>query len=96
MDPSSGPPARPGPVFRHASRTTATRGARVRGVPWQTPDIAVRERFWSTEVAPADTERRPIRVRSPETGEWVSMHVQLFEFELPQRPWWIYSLVPVG
>lgn len=54
------------------------------------------ERFWSTEVSPADIERRPIRVRSPETGEWVSMHVQLFKFELPQRPWWIYSLVPVG
>ncbi|WP_433666647.1 hypothetical protein ACQP06_23480 [Nocardia sp. CA-136227] len=54
-------------------------------------------RLWSTEVSsPADMERRPIRVRSSETGEWVSMHVQLFKFELPQRPWWIYSPVPVG
>ncbi|GAB2568860.1 helix-turn-helix domain-containing protein [Nocardia heshunensis] len=53
------------------------------------------ERFYSTEVGPSDLGPRPTRVRSPETGEWVNYHIQVFKFELPQRPWWIYSLVPV-
>ncbi|MFE3196062.1 helix-turn-helix domain-containing protein [Nocardia sp. NPDC059240] len=53
------------------------------------------DRFWSTEVHPDNIPRRPIRVRSPDTGDWIAYHMQLFKFELPQRPWWIYSLVPV-
>ncbi|WP_458688938.1 hypothetical protein [Nocardia tengchongensis] len=51
------------------------------------------DRFWSTEVGPGDIERHPVRVLSPDTGDWVSCHIQVFKFELPQRPWWIYSLV---
>ncbi|MFE3729550.1 hypothetical protein [Nocardia sp. NPDC059154] len=54
------------------------------------------DRFWSTEVPPEKVARRPVRVRSPETGEWVSYRMQIFKFELPQRPWWIYSLVPAN
>ncbi|MGW5113052.1 MmyB family transcriptional regulator [Nocardia sp. NPDC004123] len=54
------------------------------------------DRFWSTEVPPDKVARRPVRVRSPETGEWVSYRMQIFKFELPQRPWWIYSLVPAN
>lgn len=53
------------------------------------------DRFWSTEVAPETIAGRCTRVRSPETGEWESLHIQVFKFEVPQRPWWIYSLVPV-
>ncbi|MGW4244834.1 MmyB family transcriptional regulator [Nocardia sp. NPDC004722] len=56
------------------------------------------EQFWSTEVPPiaTDLERRPTRVHEPETGELVNYHIQVFKFEMPQRPWWIYSLVPVN
>ncbi|MEV0466156.1 hypothetical protein AB0I30_34210 [Nocardia tengchongensis] len=52
------------------------------------------DRFWSTEVGPGAIERRPVRVCRPAPDDWVSYHIQAFKFELPQRHWWIYSLVP--
>ncbi|GAB0101569.1 hypothetical protein JMUB6875_05330 [Nocardia sp. JMUB6875] len=54
------------------------------------------DRFWNTEVAADTIQRRVTRVLSPDTGELISYHIQVFKFELPQRPWWIYSLVPVN
>jgi hypothetical protein len=53
------------------------------------------ERLWSTDIPPADLPRRPGRLKSPETGEWITVSVQIFRFELPRRPWWLYTLTPV-
>ncbi|MBL1078030.1 helix-turn-helix domain-containing protein [Nocardia sp. 2] len=53
------------------------------------------DRLWSTDIPPADIPRRPMRVRDPDSGEWVAMHIQMFRFEVPRRPWWMYALVPI-
>ncbi|QVI18616.1 hypothetical protein KHQ06_18725 [Nocardia tengchongensis] len=52
------------------------------------------DRFWSNEVGPGDSERRPVRVLSPDTGDWVNYRIQVFKSEWPQRTWWIYSPAP--
>lgn len=57
----------------------------------QSPDW---DRLWSADIRPADLPRRPIGVRSPETGEWITMSIHLFRFEMPRRHWCMYSLVP--
>ncbi|WP_280264072.1 helix-turn-helix domain-containing protein [Nocardia wallacei] len=51
------------------------------------------DRLWSTDLPP-DNIPHPVRMRSPETGEWCPMHVHLFKIEIPTRPWWLYSLMP--
>ncbi|UFS99248.1 helix-turn-helix domain-containing protein [Nocardia huaxiensis] len=53
------------------------------------------DRLWHTDIPPEDVPRKPMRVRDPDTGEWVTMHIQVFRFEMPRRPWWMYSLVPM-
>ncbi|MEC3919812.1 helix-turn-helix domain-containing protein [Nocardia sp. CDC160] len=53
-------------------------------------------RFWNTDIPSDEIEGRRTRVHSPDTGELVTYHIQVFKFELPQRPWWIYSLVPAN
>ncbi|MGX1807960.1 MmyB family transcriptional regulator [Nocardia sp. NPDC055321] len=50
--------------------------------------------FWGTDIPVSDIPRRPILVRSPDTGDWVRMSIHIFRFELPRRHWCIYSLVP--
>ncbi|MFE2959869.1 hypothetical protein [Nocardia tengchongensis] len=52
------------------------------------------DRFWSTEVGPGDIERRSVRVLSPDAGDWMNYHIQVFKSEWLQRTWWIYSLAP--
>ncbi|MEU0545142.1 helix-turn-helix domain-containing protein [Nocardia sp. NPDC005978] len=54
------------------------------------------DRFRASDIPSDDQPRRPIAVRSPETGEWVEMTTHVFRFELPRRHWCIYSLVPVA
>ncbi|WP_067548358.1 helix-turn-helix domain-containing protein [Nocardia crassostreae] len=80
-------------AFRHMAPGVVApeRMAEVIEVCGRSPDW---ERFWSTEIAPADIPRRPIRVRSAETGERTTMHIHLFRVELPRRPWSMYTLVP--
>lgn len=53
------------------------------------------ERLWSTDIAPAEIPRRPVRVRCPDTGAWIPMRIQVFRFEVPRRPWWMYTLTPI-
>ncbi|MFJ1457868.1 helix-turn-helix domain-containing protein [Nocardia sp. N2S4-5] len=52
------------------------------------------ERLWAAEVPPEDIPRAPVPLRSPGSETVRFMHVHLLKFELPRRPWWIYSLVP--
>ncbi|GAB4587243.1 helix-turn-helix domain-containing protein [Nocardia sp. IFM 10818] len=51
------------------------------------------ERMWAADIPPSEIERRPIVVRSPETGEWTDWHVQLLRCEVPRRPWWMWTMV---
>lgn len=53
------------------------------------------ERFWSTHLAAAEVHSRPGRFRSPDTGDWMTMQVQVFRCEVPRRSWWMYTLTPV-
>ncbi|MFI6869420.1 helix-turn-helix domain-containing protein [Nocardia sp. NPDC050406] len=80
--------------FRHMAPgiTEPERIAEITRICEQSPDW---QRFWSTDIPPADIPWRPVRIRPLEGGEWMPMHVQLLRCELPQRGWWVYSLVPI-
>ncbi|MEV5833844.1 helix-turn-helix domain-containing protein [Nocardia sp. NPDC052112] len=53
------------------------------------------ERLWLTDVAPADIARPWVHVRDPARRELRRMTLNVFMFEFPHRPWWMYTLVPV-
>ncbi|MFX0575780.1 helix-turn-helix domain-containing protein [Nocardia nepalensis] len=53
------------------------------------------ERLWLTDVAPADIARPWIHVRDPARRELRRMTLNVFMFEFPRRPWWMYTLVPI-
>ncbi|MFI1918593.1 helix-turn-helix domain-containing protein [Nocardia sp. NPDC020380] len=53
------------------------------------------ERFWSTDIVPVENPRRPIRMKSPDTGEWVAMSSQILRFEFPRRAWWMHTMNPI-
>ncbi|MCU1640042.1 MAG: helix-turn-helix transcriptional regulator [Nocardia sp.] len=80
-------------AFRHMAPgiTTPEHIERITGLCRDAPDW---QRLWSTDIPPAEIGLRPTRVRSPETGEFTHMQIQLFGCELPRRPWWMYALVP--
>ncbi|WP_405135995.1 helix-turn-helix domain-containing protein [Nocardia sp. NBC_01388] len=52
------------------------------------------ERFWSADIPDVEA-RSSTRVRSPETGDFIHMEVQIFRCELPSRQWWMYTMTPV-
>lgn len=80
--------------FRYmaAGNTAPERAAEIVATCGQSPDW---DRFWHTDIAPADIPRKPTAMRSPDTGDWVPMYIQLFRYEMPRRPWWMYSVVPI-
>ncbi|WP_194852956.1 helix-turn-helix domain-containing protein [Nocardia sp. SYP-A9097] len=81
-------------MFRHASPgvTAPERIEEITRLCSKSPDW---QRFWDTEIPPNDIHRRPTQFLSPETGDWITMQMQVFRCEMPHRPWYMYTLTPV-
>ncbi|MET9491337.1 helix-turn-helix domain-containing protein [Nocardia sp. NPDC006630] len=80
-------------AFRHMAPGIAT-PERIEEITLLCREAPDWERFWSTDIPPPEIRRRPTRVRSLETGEFLRMQVHIFRCELPRRQWWMYTLVP--
>ncbi|MET9491336.1 helix-turn-helix domain-containing protein [Nocardia sp. NPDC006630] len=80
-------------AFRHMGPGAAAsaRGEEIAAVCRQSPDW---ERLWSKRLPPEGVPHRSTRVRSPDTGEFIVMNVQLFRCELPRREWLMYTMTP--
>ncbi|WP_330233555.1 helix-turn-helix transcriptional regulator [Nocardia sp. NBC_00508] len=53
------------------------------------------DRMWTTEVRSADIPRSRVQIRDLATRRVRTMSMRVYSPELPQRPWWLYRLVPI-
>ncbi|WP_067707368.1 helix-turn-helix domain-containing protein [Nocardia yamanashiensis] len=53
------------------------------------------QRFWATDIDPAEMDWRPLRIRPADgDGAWIDMQPHLLRCEMPRREWYMYSMVP--